>query len=83
MKAENDAPICPDCDCIKAFKVALKQVQPKPWKIHIARLAGAAKDKKDVLDFFNVVLTNTFDLTVLKQPFSPLCVKEPDHASLS
>ncbi len=29
VKAEDDAPVCPDCNAPKAFKVAFQGVQPE------------------------------------------------------
>lgn len=41
VKAEDYAPVCPDCDCIKAFKVTLERVQPQAGKVHIVIKIGS------------------------------------------
>jgi hypothetical protein len=54
-------------------------VQVKARKIRVFRRAGTRKNEKDVLDFFQLVGTNAFGLTLFEQPFQPLVSEALDH----
>ncbi len=76
VKAEDDAPVCPDRNAPKAFKVAFQGMQPETGQVHVFRLARAVQNGKDIFYFLNVIGADA----PLVSPFSksrlrPLCLK--------
>jgi hypothetical protein len=82
VKAEDDAPVCPDCNTPKAFKVTFQGVQPETGQVHVFGLAGLVQNGKDIFYFLNVIGANTFGFPVLEEPFEALMSEASNHITI-
>ena len=66
LKAKDDAPVRPDSNTPKVFKIAFEAMQSKAGQLHIFRLAGAIENGQDVFHFVDVICADRLSLSLFK-----------------
>jgi len=79
VKAEDDAPVCPDCNTPKTFKVAFQSVQPETGQVHVFGPVGLVQNGKDIFYFLNVIGAHASGLPILEEPFEALMPEALNH----
>jgi hypothetical protein len=82
VKAEDDAPVCPNRNAPKAFKVAFQGMQPETGQVHVFGPAGLVQNGKDVFYFLNVIGADAFGFPVLEEPFEALMSKALNRVTM-
>jgi hypothetical protein len=70
FKAENDAPIGPDCDSPQSLQVAFKRVQPITGKVHSLRDIRLIKAGENIFNDTQQVGSYPASIAALIEPVS-------------
>ena len=79
FKAEDHAPVRPDCHAPEASQATLEGVEPETGEIHVFRLSGTVENGEDILDLLNVIGMDALRFAVLEKPLQPLVPEAPNH----
>jgi hypothetical protein len=79
LKAENDAPVCPDGNAPEIVTITLQAMQSEARQVHVLRPSSAVQNRKDVLRLLDLISPNTFGFPIFKQPSQPLVLEAADH----
>lgn len=82
VKAEDDAPVCPDCNAPKAFKLAFQGVQPETRQVHVFGPASLVQDGKNIFYFLNVIGAEAFGFPILEEPCEALMPEALNHVTM-
>ena len=69
FQTEGHAVVRPDSHGMKACKIAFERMKPETRQIHVLDTPGTVQNDKDIFDLLNVVGSNSFFLSVFKEPF--------------
>jgi len=81
LKAEDNPPVRPDSDRVKALAVALHSVKAQRREIDVRQALGNRKNRENVLDALDMVGIDPAPVAALVQPLQPLMPEAFNHCS--
>jgi hypothetical protein len=66
FKSKYDAPVCPNSNGPKPFKVPRQAMKSEAGQVHVFRLPGSIEDGGDIFHFLSVIAADPFGFSVLK-----------------